>query len=85
MQYVEWLEFEGSALCVAEHFTAAPERSLLQQKPHDAITLAKRRPTPGLSEEGSGQAMKECRLGARPRLFLKKKPDPWVLCRWSGF
>jgi len=61
MQYVECLESEVSGLRVAEYLTAAPERSLLQRKPHDTVALARRRPTPGPSEEGSGQAMKECR------------------------
>ena len=75
MLYVECLESEVSGFRVAEYLTAAPERSLLQRMPLDAIALARRRPTPGLSEEGSGQAMKECRLGARQCLILKKIPD----------
>ena len=82
MLYVECPESEVSGLRVAEYLTAAPERSLLQRMPLDAIALARRRPTPGLSEEGSGQAMKECRPGAWPRLFLKKKPDPLAPRPW---
>jgi YhcG PDDEXK nuclease domain len=57
-EHVELPELEANGIRVAEYLTELPPRPLLEQKLHDAITLARRRLTEhlgsGRSDQGEG-------------------------------